>query len=151
MACALLLLMTGCNDRPGVTTPTAPSSPPAPNVSGHWSAVLSGLDAAAANGRLAVTFDHRHLDAERGLLLGTWSLMFPDQSERSGSVSGTVTGVVAMIELTPVPRLHCQNALDALLAGALSLQVTMGSDQLNGTIRAYTCESRSDSTIELRR
>src|SRR5918994_704179 len=60
VACALLLLMTGCKEGPGVTTPTAPtSSPPALTVSGQWSAVLSGLDAAAANGRLAVSFDHR--------------------------------------------------------------------------------------------
>jgi hypothetical protein len=144
--------MTGCKEGPGVTTPTAPtSSPPALTVSGQWSAVLSGLDAAAANGRLAVSFDHRHLDAERSLLLGTWSLTSSDQSVRSGTVSGTVTGIVALIELSPVPRLHCQNALDALLAGALSLQVTMGSDRLSGTVSAYTCESRSDSTIELRR
>ena len=152
MACALLLLMTGCKDGPGVTAPTAPSSPPALNVSGQWSAVLSGLDAAAANGQLAVTFDHRHLDAERGLLLGTWSLTSPDQSTtRSGTVSGVVTGAVGMIDLVPVQRLECQNALDAVVAGVLSLQVAMAPDRLAGTVSAHTCGVKYDSTIELRR
>ena len=127
----VLVLIAGCKGTTGATTPTTPSGS-ALNVSGDWSAVLSGLDPSAANGRLAVTFEHRHLDAERGLLLGTWSLTSPDQSVRSGTVSGTVIGVVGMIELSPVPRLHCQNALDALLAGVLSLQVTMGSDRLTG-------------------
>ena len=147
---ALLLLMAGCNGKPDVTTPTAPS-PPALNVSGDWSAVLSGLDAAAANGRLAITFDHRPIDTERGLLLGTWSLTSPDQSTRSGTVSGVVTGGVGLIELVPVPGFQCPSALDALLAGVLSLQVTMAADRLGGTVGAHTCGARFDSTIELRR
>ena len=151
MWCALLVLMAGCGGKPDVTTPTL-SSPPALNVSGNWSAVLTGLDAAAANGRLAVTFDHRHLDAERGLLLGTWQLTAPDQaSTKSGTVSGVITGTVATIDLVPVQRLECQNALDALVAGVLSLQVTMAPDRLAGTVGAHLCGVRVDSTIELRR
>jgi hypothetical protein len=148
---ALLLLLAGCRGGTDGTTPTSPA-PPILDVSGAWSATLSGLDAAAANGRLVVTLDHRHLDAERGLLLGSWSLTSPDQSQtRSGTVSGVVTGTVGMIELVPVPRLQCQSALDALLAGVLSLQVTMAADRLVGTVGAHTCGARFDSAIELRR
>ncbi|HUE89964.1 MAG TPA: hypothetical protein VMO26_28120 [Vicinamibacterales bacterium] len=143
--------MAGCKGDAGVTTPTAPG-PPAVNVSGNWSAMLSGLDAAAANGELLVTFDHRHIDADRGLLLGTWSLTSPDRSStRSGTVSGVVMGTVAQIELAPVPRFQCQSALDALLAGVLSVQVSMAADRLAGTVSAHTCGARFDSTIELRR
>jgi hypothetical protein len=148
---ALLLLVAGCQGGAGVTTPTVPTAPIL-DVSGVWSATLSGLDAAAANGRLVVTLDHRHLDAERGLLLGTWSLTSPDQSHtRSGTVSGVATGSVGMIELVPVPRFQCQSALEALLAGVLSLQVTMAADRLGGTVGAHTCGARFDSAIELRR
>lgn len=147
----LLLLFAGCQGGSGGTTPTSPT-PPILDVSGAWSASLSGLDAAAANGRLVVTFDHRHLDAGRGLLLGTWSLTSPDQSQtRSGTVSGVVTGTVGTIELVPVPRLQCESALDVLLAGVLSLQVTMAADRLAGTVGAHTCGSRFDAAIELRR
>jgi hypothetical protein len=148
---AMVLLVSGCKGTPDVTTPTT-LSPPALNVSGNWSAVLSGLDAAAANGRLAVTFDHRPLPAERGLLLGTWSLTSPDQSSiKSGTVSGVIMGAVAMIDLVPAQRLECQNALDAIVAGVLALQVTMAPDRLAGTVGAHLCGVRVDSTIELRR
>jgi hypothetical protein len=148
---ALVLLVAGCNGTPDVTTPTTPS-PPALNVSGAWSAVLSGLDAAAANGRLAVMFDHRQIDAERGLLLGTWQLTATDQSSmKSGTVSGVVMGAVAMIDLVPEQRLACPNPLDAVIAGVLSLNVAMASDRLGGMISAYTCGVKFDSTIELKR
>ena len=148
---AMVVLVSGCKGTPDVTTPTT-LSPPALNVSGDWSAVLSGLAGAAANGRLAVTFDHRPLPAERGLLLGTWSLTSPDQSSiKSGTVSGVVMGPVALIELVPVPRLQCPNQLDALVAGVLSLEVTMAPDRLAGTVTAYTCGVKFDSTVELTR
>lgn len=149
---ALLLLMAGCKGGDGVTTPTAPTPPPS-SVSGDWSAVLTGLDAAAANGQLSVTFDHRHIDAERGLLMGTWSLTSADQSStRSGTVSGVVLVAVGLIELVPVPRFQChQSPLDDLVAGVLSLHVTMAPDRLAGTVTARTCGARFDSTIELRR
>ena len=146
----LLLLVGSCKDA-GITTPAGPS-PRFLNVSGNWSAVLSGLDAAAANGQLTVTFDHRHLDAERGLLLGTWRLTSPDQSSiKIGTVSGVVTGAVGLIDLVPVDRPECPNALDAVVAGILTLEVTMAADRLGGTISAYGCGAKFDSTIELRR
>jgi hypothetical protein len=151
-ALLLLLPIAGCKGGTGSTAPTAPSPPPL-SVTGRWSAVLSGLDAAAANGQLLVTFDHRQLDTGRSLLLGTWSLTSPDPSStRAGTVSGVVTGAVALIELVPVPRFQCQqSALDDLLAGVLSLQVTMSADRLAGTVSAHTCGPRFDSLIELRR
>lgn len=147
----VLLLVAGCKDGGGITTPTAPT-PQRLDVSGNWSAVLSGLDLAAANGQLAVTFDHRHLDAERGLLLGAWSLTSPDRSStKSGTVSGVVTGAVGLIDLVPVQRPECPNPPDAAIAGVLSLQVAMAADRLGGTISAYMCGVKFDSTIELRR
>jgi hypothetical protein len=148
---ALLLLVAGCEDTGGGTTPTAPG-PLAVNVSGNWSAVLSGLDAAAANGQLAVTFDHRPLEADRGVLFGTWRLTSPDQSSaKSGTVSGVVMGTAAQIDLVPDQRPDCPNALDAVVAGVLALQVTLAADRLDGTISAYMCGVKFDSIVELRR
>jgi hypothetical protein len=147
----LLLLVASCKGGGGSTTPTTPSGRSL-DVSGNWSAVLTGLDAASANGRLAVTFDHRHLEAERGLLLGTWSLTAPDQSStKSGTVSGVVAGAVGLIDLVPTQRPACANALDAAIAGVLSLNVAMAAERLGGTISAYMCGVKFDSTIELRR
>lgn len=151
LSVALFVAVVGCKDGSRVTTPTAPNAP-AVNVSGNWSAVLSGLDRADANGQLAVTFDHRPVDAERGLVLGTWSLTSPDRSStRTGTVSGVVRGNVGMIELVPVPRWHCPRSLDELLAGVLSLNVALAPDRLAGTVSAHTCGAKFDSALELRR
>jgi hypothetical protein len=149
---ALLLLVAGCQGGAELKTPTAPTAPSL-NVSGDWSALLSGLDAAAASGRLVVSFDHRRVDAERGLLRGTWTLTSLDESSsRTGTVSGVINGAIGLIELVPVPRFQCQQSpLDDLLAGVLSLNVAMSEDRLVGAVSAYTCRARVDSVVELRR
>ena len=150
---ALLAVVAGCKEPAGVTGPTASSSL-STTISGNWSAVLSGLDAAGGNGRLTVTFDQRIIDSERSLLLGTWTLTSPDQSSMTtGTVSGVVAGTAAMIELAAARRPPCQQGAGPfeLLAGSLSLNLTVGTDRLAGTVSAFTCAARFDSTIELRR
>lgn len=148
---ALVAAGVGCKDGSRVTTPTAPNAPTV-SVSGNWSAVLSGLDRADANGQLAVTFDHRPVDTERAIVLGTWRLTSPDRSStRSGTVSGVVQRTVGTIELVPSPRWQCPQPIDELLAGVLSLNVALAPDRLAGTVSAHSCGAKVDSALELRR
>lgn len=148
----LVAVVAGCKDGTGVSTPTMPSLPRG-GLSGNWSATLTGLSLAGADGRLTATFEEWSIDAERGILKGTWSLTALDgTTTRSGTVTGVINRPSALIELVAAPRPPCpQGSRFALFAGSLTLVVTIDAARMSGSVAAYGCTEHSESSIELRR
>lgn len=123
-------------------------------MSGTWAGAFAGLGTVEGDGHLTVTFDHRRIDADRGVLFGTWRLMGPGQTiVRAGSVSGTVQGTAAQIDLSPSARRECNPPVlpFALLADGFSLAVTTAGSQIRGTVTGYGCTSAVDAAVALTR
>lgn len=120
----------------------SPAATPSHPLDGTWTGSLSPDGGAA--GQLAVTLRQ----AAAGVS-GEWTATFSDpSSNRAGSVSGTVTGTVVALFLTPQVGLNCGGVP---MSGTLGVSAVLDADRIAGRYTVLTCTGTSGGAIDVRR
>ena len=121
------------------------SNPVAPTgaLAGTWTGRI--VDDVSGEGSLTVS-----LSQVNGGLTGEWSATFVNESEnRRGAASGTVSGTVVALFLTPtVPRV-CPTGVG--LTGTLAVTAMATQTRLTGSYVILTCDSATSGSIDVGR
>jgi hypothetical protein len=130
LACGLL---AAC----GRQGPTSPDG----QLSGAWSGAITGSPSGAGTAKLVLT--------QNGAgLAGTFTVTWPDAAQnRTGVASGTATGGVATIAMTPTTPLSCPGSLT--LTGTMTATVAIGSGRLTGSYSSLACGGAQSGTLDL--
>ncbi len=118
--------------------PVAPSRV----LAGDWTGTIT--DSAAGNGALSLTITQTGPG-----ISGAWASTFGDTSfNRSGSLSGTITGSPIVLFLTPTIPIACPTGS---LTGTLSLSTTVQGNRLTGTYTVLTCSGVNTGSVAVER
>jgi len=130
---AMVVTIGACGD-----SPTAPSG----GIAGVWVGTMTGWPGVA-------TIRFEVVESGPGVS-GTFTLTLPDPSlNRSGSVTGLVSGALVNLTFTPASALVCSPTVT--LSGALSATMTSTGERMTGSYSSFTCGSAIAGTIDVQR